>query len=88
MQQYVVKRLLLLAWGEICHFTRRDLRLRARYEFLDRDRSFEFADSERYSLGADWIPYPFTTLKAVYRFTSNESEPDLEEVLGVMQFSF
>jgi hypothetical protein len=79
---------LLLGWGEVCHFTRRDLRLRGRYEFLDRDRSVEFADSERYTIGADWIPYPFTTLKAFYRFTSNESEPDIEEVLAVAQFSY
>ncbi|HWN83227.1 MAG TPA: hypothetical protein VNM87_14105 [Candidatus Udaeobacter sp.] len=79
---------IFLGWGEACYFTPWDLRLRGRYEYLDRDRSAEFADSERYTIGADWVPYPFTTLTGYYRFTSNESEPDLEEIVAVASFAF
>jgi hypothetical protein len=79
---------LLLGWGELCYFTPWDLRLRGRYEYLDRDRSAEFADSERYTIGADWVPYPFTTLTGYFRFTSNESELDLQEVVAVANFAF
>ena len=79
---------ILLAWGEASYFTPWDVRFLGRYEFLDRDREAEFADSERYTIGADWVPYPFTTLTGYYRFTSNESEPDLEEIVAVAKFAF
>jgi hypothetical protein len=79
---------IFLGWGEACYFAPWDVRFRGRYEYLDRDRAAEFADSERYMIGADWVPYPFTTLTAYYRFTSNESEPDLEEIVAVANFAF
>jgi hypothetical protein len=78
----------LLAWGEADYFYRRDGRLRLRYEFLDQDRDFEFADSERYTVEADWTPLPFNTLRVSYRFTSNESVSDLEEILALWNLHF
>jgi hypothetical protein len=78
----------LLGWGEVDWFHSRSLRFRGRYEFMDRNREAEFADSERYTIGADWIPYPFTEVQAFYRFTSNESELDTEEIAAVVHFYF
>jgi hypothetical protein len=78
----------LLAWGEADYFYERVGRLRLRYEFLDQDRDLEFADSERYTAEVDWTPLPFNTLRLSYRFTSNESVSDLEEIVGVWYFHF
>jgi hypothetical protein len=79
---------LLLAWAEADYFFRRAARFRLRYEFLDRDRDEEYADSERYTIEGDWIPFPFTTFRLGYRFTSNEDTADREEVIGLASFSF
>jgi len=78
----------LLAWGEADYFLGREARFRLRYEFLDQNRDFEFADSERYTIETDWTPLPFNTLRVSYRFTSNENVSDLEEIVGLWHFHF
>jgi hypothetical protein len=88
----------LFAWGEANYFYEREARFRVRYEFVDQDRDFEFADSERYAIEGDWTPIPFSTLRVSYRFTSNEAREgpqgetialaDIEEILAVWHFHF
>ncbi len=79
---------LLLAWAEADYFYERLARFRLRYEFLDRDRDQEYADSERYTIEGDIIPFPFATFRLGYRFTSNEDVPDREELIGLVSVSF
>jgi hypothetical protein len=78
----------LLAWAEADYFYERLARVRLRYEFLDQNRDEEFADSERYTIEGDLIPFPFATFRLSYRFTSNEDTLDLEELIGLVSVSF
>ena len=78
----------LLAWAEADYFYERLARFRLRYEFLDKNRDEEFADSERYTVEGDLIPVPFAAVRLSYRFTSNEDELDIEELIGMVSVSF
>ena len=79
---------ILLAWAEADYFYERLARFRLRYEFLDQNRDEEFADSERYTVEGDLIPFPFAAVRLSYRFTSNEDELDIEELIGMVSVSF
>ena len=66
----------------------RAFRLRGKYDFVDLDREIEGNRAERYAIGGDITPIPFSTFVVQYRRIVAETLPDQNEALFLWYFYY
>jgi hypothetical protein len=83
-----VARNLAAAFAEADYRVLRGLNLRAKFDWVDEDRSVEGGWSRRYTGEADWNPVPFTEVKLSYRYYENALDNIAKEYVALFYFPF